>query len=305
MLLEGAEGIQFYLGATRISLRNLIEGSVSAAVVLVVALWISAAVERQMIHGTGNDLSVRKMAANLVRAVLMTVGLLIALSAVGIDLTALSVLGGALGVGLGFGLQRIAVNYVGGFVMLAERAVRVGDVIRVDGFEGRVSDIRARYTVVRALNGRESIVPNEMFISQRVENLSYADSRVLVQSSVVVPFGTDVRALQDKMLAVIASIPRVIADPAPGIQLSAFGANGLELAINFWIDDPDKGQGNVKSEVNLAVLELLNSEGIEVPRAGLLLGGKDPGMPLGTAPAAADAPAGAGGSAPGGRVNSV
>lgn len=272
-MLDGMEAVQFSLGATRLSLRNLLEGSLSAGIVLVVALWISAAIERKLIHGTGNDLSMRKMAANLVRAVLLTAGLLVVLSAVGIDLTALSVLGGALGVGLGFGLQRIAANYVGGFVVLAERAVRVGDTVKIDGFEGRVTDIRARYTVVRAISGRESIVPNEMFISQRVENLSFADTRVLVQTAVTVVYGTDVVKLREKLQATTRGVTRVLQEPEPAVQIASFGLNGIDLNLNFWISDPENGQGNVRSDVNFAVLALLQAEGVEIPRSQLLANG--------------------------------
>lgn len=121
------------------------------------------------------DLSLRKVAGNALRAVLLLVGLLFALSAVGVDLTALSVLGGALGVGLGFGLQKLAANYVSGFVILFERSLRIGDTVRVDSFEGSVMDIKTRYTLICAANGRESIVPNEKLITERIENLSLAD----------------------------------------------------------------------------------------------------------------------------------
>ena len=231
------------------------------------ALWISAAIEKKLLStGSGHDLSLRKIAANVVRAVLLFFGLLLALSAVGIDLTALSVLGGAIGVGLGFGLQKIAANYVSGFVILAERSLRIGDMVKVDTFEGRITDIRTRYTVIRSLNGREAIVPNEMLITTRVENSSLADPRVLVQSTVQVAYGSDVRALQPKLEQAIArgaarhrrSRPRRSSSPA-------FAADGMELLINFWIGDPENGQGNVKSEVNLAVLEVLKREGVEIP----------------------------------------
>ncbi|CAN5645705.1 mechanosensitive ion channel [soil metagenome] len=274
-LLDGMESIQFTLGDDRITLRNLLEGALSAGVVIVVALWISAAIERKLIHGTGNDLSVRKMASNIVRAVLVTVGLLVALSAVGIDLTALSVLGGALGVGLGFGLQRIAANYVSGFVMLAERTVRVGDMVKVDGFEGRVSDIRARYTVLRAITGRESIVPNEMFMSQRVENLSFTDTRMLVQGAVTVAYGTDVVKLRDTLRAVMLGVPRVLAEPGPAVHIGNFGLNGIDLLLNFWIADPENGQGNVRSDVHFAVLASLDAEGVEIPRQFIVHGATD------------------------------
>ena len=264
-VMEQLDGVRWKIGNAQISLRNMIEGSLTAAVVMVLALWVSAAVERRIIRGTGDDLSMRKMVSNIVRAVLLFIGLLLAMSAVGIDLTALSVLGGALGVGIGFGLQKIAANYVSGFVILAERSLRIGDMVRVDNFDGRITDIRTRYTVIRALNGREAIVPNEMLITQRVENSSLADPRVLISSTVQVAYGTDVRALQPKLVAAIGSVARVIDDPAPAVQLAAFAADGMDLALQFWIRDPENGQGQVKSEVHLAVLDVLDAEGVEIP----------------------------------------
>ncbi|MEP6873087.1 MAG: mechanosensitive ion channel domain-containing protein [Burkholderiales bacterium] len=265
ILLDAMDDVSWKIGASRMSLRNVVEGSLTAGLVMVVALWISAAIEKKLLHGTGNTLSLRKMAANLVRMALLFVGLLLALSAVGIDLTALSVLGGAIGVGVGFGLQKIAANYVSGFVVLAERSLRIGDMVKVDGFEGRISDIRTRYTVIRALNGRESIVPNEMLITQRVENSSLADQKVSINSMVQVAYGTDVRALQAQIETAVRRVPRVLAEPGPAVQLAEFAADGINLNIGFWIADPENGQGNVRSDVNLAVLDLLNQLGIEIP----------------------------------------
>lgn len=265
LLLDAMDEVRWKVGSASISLRNMIEGTITAGLVMVLALWVSAAIEKQLVHGTGNDLSLRKIAANLVRAALLFVGLLVALSAVGIDLTALSVLGGALGVGLGFGLQKIAANYVSGFVILAEQSLRIGDMVKVDNFDGRITDIRTRYTVIRALNGREAIVPNEMLITQRVENSSLADPKVSINSVVQVAYGTDVRALQAKIVAAVARVPRVLTDPEPTCQLSEFAADGINLTVGFWIRDPENGQGNVRSDVNLAVLDLLGAEGVEIP----------------------------------------
>ncbi len=264
-VMDELDGIRWKMGAAEVSLRNVIEGTLTAAVVMVLALWLSAALEKKIIHGTGNDLSMRKMVANLLRAALLLVGLLLALSAVGIDLTALSVLGGAIGVGLGFGLQKIAANYVSGFVILAERSLRIGDMVKVDNFEGRITDIRTRYTVIRALTGREAIVPNELLITQRVENASLADPRVFVGSSVQVAYGTDIPSIAPKLAAAMRAVPRVVDDPAPAVQLSAFAPDGMELTLGFWIRDPENGQGNVRSDVNLAVLAVLDAEGIQIP----------------------------------------
>jgi len=265
VMLDEMDGLRWKIGGAQVSLRNIVEGSVSAGVVMVLALWVSAAVEKKLIKGSGDNLSLRIIAANLVRVLLLVVGVLFALSAVGIDITALSVLGGAVGVGLGFGLQKIAANYVSGFVILAERSLRIGDTVKVDGFEGRVSDIRTRYTVIRALNGREAIVPNETLITQRVENASLADPRISVAGAVQVAYGSDLDALFPQLVAAMAAVPRVLAEPGPNVQLAGFGASGLDLTLNFWIDDPQNGQGNVKSDVNLAVLRCLNAAGVEIP----------------------------------------
>lgn len=265
LILGELEQIQWKVGSTQISVRNLIEGLVSAVVVLVLALWLSSAFEARLLQGATDNLGIRKMAANLVRALLLFVGLMFALSAAGIDLTALGVLGGALGVGIGFGLQKLAANYVSGFVILAERSMRIGDVVKVDGFEGRITDITTRYTVIRALNGRESIVPNEMMITQRVENSSLADPKVAMTTTVQVAYGTDLDALRPRLAAATATVPRVLSDPAPGVMLTAFAADGLELTVAFWIADPASGTNNVRSDVNLAILRELTAAGVEIP----------------------------------------
>ena len=266
LVLDAMDDVHWKIGSAQMTLRNVVEGTITAGVVLVLALWISAALEKRLLaHASGHDISLRKIAATLVRTVLLFVGLMFALSAVGIDLTALSVLGGAVGVGLGFGLQKIAANYISGFVILAERSIRIGDMVKVDNFEGRVTDIRTRYTVIRSLGGREAIIPNETLITTRVENSSLADPRVLVLTAVQIAYGSDVRALQPKLEAAISAVPRVVSDPAPSVQLAAFSADGMDLNINFWIRDSENGLGNVRSDVNLAVLDVLDAEGIEIP----------------------------------------
>jgi len=180
-------------------------------------------------------------------------------------LGALGVMGGAVGVGIGLGLQKLAANYVSGFVVLAERSMRIGDMVRVDNFEGRITDITTRYTVIRAANGRESIVPNEMLITQRVENFSFADPKVAMTTVVQVAYGTDVPALAARLQTAIGGVERVLADPAPAVQLTNFAADGLELTLVFWIADLENGQGNVRSNVNLAVLAELTAAGVEIP----------------------------------------
>lgn len=283
--------VTWKIGATKISARSVVEGAINASVVLVLALWLSSVIEGRLLRtATGANLSGRKIAVNAVRALLLLFGMVAALSAAGIDLTALSVLGGAVGVGIGFGLQKLASNYVSGFVILAERSVRIGDLVKVDGFEGRITDINTRYTVIRAGSGRESIVPNELLITQRVENASSQHEPALMLSTVVqVAYGTDVLSLRPKLLAAFMAIPRVMKDPdhAPAVQLTAFASDGLELTIWFWINDPNNGQGNVRSEVNFAILEVFEREGIEIPFPQRVM------RYIGTPPAGADAGAAA------------
>jgi small-conductance mechanosensitive channel len=265
-VLEELDQIHWKMGSSKVSVRNLLEGLLSAGLVLMLVLWVSAAIEARLLAGAvGEQLSLRKVLANVVRAVLTFVGLMLALSAVGIDLTALSVLGGAVGVGLGFGLQKLAANYVSGFVILAERSLRIGDMVKVDNFEGRITDIATRYTVIRALNGREAIVPNEMLITQRVENSSLADPKVLVSTVVQVAYGCDMDTLMPALAAEVARVPRVQPTPGPVVHLTSFAADGLELTVNFWIIDPENGMGSVRSEVNLAILRHLNAAGIDIP----------------------------------------
>ncbi len=266
VVLDELDKIRWKVGGSTLSVRSVIEGTLSASVVLIITLWISSAIEARLLRAaTGSQLSLRKALSNATRALLMFIGLLMALSAVGIDLTALSVLGGAVGVGIGFGLQKLAANYVSGFVILAERSMRIGDSVRVDGFEGRITEINARYSVIRSLGGRESIVPNEMLITQRVENLSLSDSRLVQTTVVSVAYDADVELVQRLLKDAAVAQTRVLQEPAPTVALSAFGPDGLEFTVSYWMGDPENGTGNLRSLVNLAILAALRTHGIEIP----------------------------------------
>jgi len=265
LILDELDDVHWKIGTTQLSLRNLIEGALSAILVLILSLSLSSAIEHRLLKGATDNLSLRKIMANLSRALLLTVGLMLALSAVGIDLTALSVLGGAVGVGIGFGLQKLAANYVSGFVILAERSLRIGDLVKVDNFEGRITDINTRYTVLRSSSGREAIVPNEMLITQRVENASLADNKLMLMTEVQVAYGTDLDALRPQLADAIAKLPRVMDNPAPAVHLTTFAADGLGLTVTFWLTDPENGQMAARSEVNLAILATLNRLNIDIP----------------------------------------
>lgn len=266
LLMDELDQISWTVGGASLSVRKIIEGTLTAGLVLIISLWISSAIETKLLRkATGGELSLRKAFSNAARALLMFVGLLLALSAVGIDLTALSVLGGAIGVGIGFGLQKLAANYVSGFVILAERSMRIGDSVQVDNFSGVITQINARYTVIRSLAGRESIVPNEMLITNRVENLSLADPRVWQSTNVSVAYDSDVDLVSRLLLQAAATQERVLADPGPAVVLLAFGADGLEFRLGYWIGDPENGSDNLRSLINLEILRLLREHRVEIP----------------------------------------
>lgn len=284
LVLHELEGVGWKVGGATLTLRSVIEGTVTAGFVLLLALWVSAAIEARLLRAaTGDELSLRKAVSNALRALLVFVGLIVALTAVGIDLTALSVLGGAIGVGIGLGLQRLAASYVSGFVILTERSVRIGDNVRVDGFEGRVTDITGRYTVVRSGSGRESIVPNDMLVTSRVENFSLADPRVWHSIVVSVGYDSDVDLVMRLLTEAALGSPRVLRDPAPSAALSAFGADGLEFTVGFWITDPENGLLGLRSQINLAILHSLRAHGIDIPYPQRVLHMAAPPAPSGDA----------------------
>lgn len=261
------DALDFMLGKTRVSVSHILEVVLTSGFVLVLALWLSATIEQRVLSHAFNDLSMRKVASNAMRVLLLVIGTLFALSSLGFDLTALSVLGGALGVGIGFGLQKLAANYVSGFVILLERSLRIGDFVRVDGFEGRVTDIKTRYTLVLASNGSESVVPNELLLTQRVENLSLESRHLLQTCTYWVGLETDVVQVQDLLVKAALNTEWVLTEPAPMALLAEVAPQGLRFNLNFWMEDPVNGQSLTRSRVNIAVLSALRVSGVVLVRS--------------------------------------
>ncbi len=262
-LMNELDAIGWKVGHSTLTLRTVIEGVLTAVAVMVLTLWLSSGIESRLLRSaTGSELSLRKAASNATRALLVFVGLMLALSAIGIDLTALSVLGGAVGVGIGLGLQKLAANYISGFVILTERSIRIGDHVRVDSFEGQVREINARFTVIRSQGGQESLVPNELLLSQRVENWSLADRRILQTCSILVDHAAAPALVMDVLQHALTAQPRVLLDPAPGVLLANLGQGGMEFTLNYWIEDPEQGYGNLKSDILLAALQGLRAQGV-------------------------------------------
>lgn len=264
-VIDGLEAIAFKVGKSELNLWLLLQGAVSVMLTLLLALWLGGLLETRLLGVEGMDASVRLVLVRLAKSVLVVVAVMVALPMVGIDLTTLSVFGGALGVGLGFGLQKIAASYVSGFIILLDRSIRMGNLISVGTERGVVSQITTRYTVLRGLNGVEVIVPNETLVGSVVQNETYTNSQVLLPINVQVAYSSDV----EKVLALLAEIaqahPRVLADPPPKSFLVAFGESGIDLRLALWIQDPQEGSLGVMSEINREIWRRFRQEGIEIP----------------------------------------
>ncbi len=253
------------IGAHRISLLNVLEGTFSVVVTMLGALWLGRVAEGRLMRLGGLDLSLRVVFSKLAKSLLIVVGILIALPLVGIDVTVLSVFGGALGVGLGIGLQKIAANYLSGFVILLDRSVRIGDLVTIDGRYGEVTKLTTRYLVVRSADGVDHLIPNETVVTSPVANHSYADRIARVDFTLQVDYGVDLRAALACMLEAAREQPRVLADPPPLAVVRQFGASGIDLDLMVFISDPELGKAALRSEMAISIYDRLTSRGIPIP----------------------------------------
>lgn len=259
------DNVRFAVGKHPISLLLVLQATVSIALTLLVSLWASALIEARLMAAETVDMSLRVVLGRVAKALLIVIAVLLSLSLVGIDLTVLSVFGGALGVGLGLGLQRIASNYFAGFIILLDRSIRIGDVITVDKYNGAVTQINTRYTVLKAGDGTEAILPNEMLVNSPVSNLSFTTRENRLAITVTVAFDSDLDLVTQVLLEAAATHARVLKTPAPAVLLRGFGADGLEMELGFWIQDPEQGSNNVRSDLNFAIWRSFQANGISIP----------------------------------------
>ncbi len=254
------------LGKSEYSVLDLGRDALVLILTIVAALWISAVLEQQLLRHASGDTNVRAVLAKLFRAVLLLVGILIALSVVGIDLTVLSVFGGALGVGIGLGLQKLASNYIAGFTILLDRSVRIGDMITVDNRFGIVSKATARYVVLRSLDGVEAIVPNETMVTTTVLNHSYTSRDIRLGVPVQISYDSDLDLAMQLMTDAALSEARVLRQPNPPVVLILrFAESGIELELAVWIKDPENGQNNLRSALYLRIWRSFRARGIRIP----------------------------------------
>jgi small-conductance mechanosensitive channel len=262
------EGLSFQSGSHRFSLWLLGQAAVVIVVAIILALTLSRLLERRLMGLTDMNLSLRMALSKAARTVLLIVAVLVALPTVGIDLTVLSVLGGAIGVGIGFGLQKVASNYISGFIILLDRSVRIGDLVTVDNKYGEVSQINTRYTLLKSLDGTETIVPNETLITQSVINHSLSKPNVRVGIPIQVAYDADLELARELMLDAARAQERVIKDESeylPKVFLRDFADNGIQMELGVWIRDANEGQGNLRSDINWAIWRGFKAAGIEIP----------------------------------------
>jgi small-conductance mechanosensitive channel len=259
------EDTAFRVGQQRVSLAMVLTALLTVVLTVIAALWIGRMLEARIMALQHVEINLRFALTKILRSVLVVVAVLIALPIVGIDITVLSVFGGAVGVGIGFGLQKVASNYVSGYTILLDRTVSPGDLVTVDHFYGEVTKLTSRCIIVRGPDGTEAIVPNETVITSTVINHSYSNRRVLMRIPVQISYSSNLETALKLMLEAAYSHPRVLKDPAPTALLVAFGDNGINLELMAWIEDPERGKLNLNSDLNLALYKSFGANNIEIP----------------------------------------
>lgn len=253
------------IGDIKISALTVIKGVATLILLLWLATISSRLLEQRVQNLPNLTPSVQVLIGKMIKIVFVTVAILVAINSVGIDLTALAVFSGAVGVGLGFGLQKVVSNFVSGIILLLDRSVKPGDTIAVAGYYGRVDSLGARYASVITRDGVEHLIPNEEFITTRVENWSYSNERVRLKTTVGIHYKSDVRKAIALCLDAAANTDRILADPKPACLLRQFGNSSVDLEMRFWINDPMNGRANVTSELLLGIWDRFAEEGIEIP----------------------------------------
>lgn len=265
VILDALDELHFAFGKQHFTLLLLIQGVFSVIVTVIIALWLGSLLENRIMRAEQLDMNLRVLSTKFLRAFLLLIGILVALPLVGIDITVLSVFGGALGVGLGLGLQKVASNYVSGFIILLDKSIHIGDVLTADNRFGTVTGLTARYLILKGRDGTESIIPNETLITSTVVNHSFTDRKIRINMPIQISYDSPLEAAMHIMLEAAKSHSRVIADPKPKVMLKDFGDNGIILEVEFWIADPEEGQLPLRSDINLQIFHEFKKQGIEFP----------------------------------------
>ncbi len=263
--LDLLDGIALKVGQVRVTALGVIEGLFYLVLLLWLANIAANLLERRINKLPNLTPSMQVLFSKLLKILLVIFAVFVAINSVGIDLTALAVFGGALGVGIGFGLQKIVSNFISGIILLMDRSIKPGDTIGVAGTYGWIQSLGARYVSVVTRDGIEHLIPNEELIVTRVENWSFSGKRVRLKIPVGVSYGTDVHQAIALCIEATEGLDRIVSDPKPVCLLKGFGDSSVDMEIRFWISDPQGGVSNIKSAVLLRVWDLFHENGIEIP----------------------------------------
>jgi len=273
-VVQALDSVGIKAGKTNVTVWYVLKLLFTVGTFILIAVWLARWLEQRLMTMHGLALSMRIGIAKFAQAFLVGLSILLGLNAAGLDLTTLTVLTGAIGIGLGFGLQAIAANFVSGFVLLMDRSIKPGDVISFTGTTGTttegfgwVQELRGRYVVVRDRDGVETLVPNQHLITNPVINWSYTDPRVRLKLPVRVSYRDDPELALSVLLKTAEGHPRILRDPAPVARMMGFNDYGFDLELRFWISDPQEGVNNVRSDVNRAIWRLFKEAGITIPVA--------------------------------------
>ena len=263
--LAGLEQIGFGLGSIQITLLGIIKGILMLLFLIWMSIWLSGAAESQMHKMPNITPSMEVLFSKILKVTLITLSILVGLSSFGIQLSSLTVLGGAIGLGLGFGLQKVISNLISGVILLLDKSIKPGDVISIDDTYGWINKLSARYVSVITRDGRETLIPNENLITNQVENWSFSDTKVRLRSPIGISYNSDVRKAIELCKQAALNVDRVLKTPPPQCPVKGFGDNSVDLELRFWIQDPANGITNIKSEIYLEIWDLFHEHNIEIP----------------------------------------
>jgi len=264
-VIAGLDSLAITFGDSRLSLLSILQLLTAVIFFAVMANWLTRLIESQAKSSPYINASMRVMLTKVSKFSLYGLAILFALKAVGIDLTAFAVFSGAIGVGIGFGLQKIFSNFISGFILLFDRSIRPGDVITIGDRFGWVQSLNARYVVVRDRDGVETLIPNENLITSEVTNWSYSDRSIRHRIPVQISYDNDPEQAMALLLEACKDKPRILTTPEPAARLIGFGDNGIDLELRIWINDPESGVANVVSDVNLTIWKSFKKENISIP----------------------------------------
>ena len=261
-LTASLEAMRFNIGKNPVNLLLVLQAIFTVVVTIFIALWLSRLLENKLMRADQINVNLRVVLGKLIRIVLLFIATLVALSAVGLDITLLSVFGGALGVGLGFGLQRIASNYVSGFIILLDKSMQIGDVISVDKHYGVVQDMRSRYMVLSKLDGTHVIIPNETLITMSVINHSLTEHKGRVQIELAIGVDSPLELALQLMQDIAKQHARILETPTPAARIKGFSENGVDLSLTVWVADPENGALSLQSALFMDIWKVFNTHKI-------------------------------------------